>query len=176
MGFPGGIHDKEPACQCRRRKRCGFDPWVGNIPWRRKWQATPVFLPGESHGQRTLVGPSPWGHRVGHNWNDFARTHKLKQSSWLQKNGCVVALGVSSQAVARSPGENVPLSMPCGKHSPGPAYWTLASPLAHCERPTSMLYPAPPLRGGESPTPLAGSTSMCEAVRLFTCSNAHCKL
>jgi len=44
---------KEPACQCRRRKRCRFDPWVRKIPWRRKWQPTPVFLePGESHGQR----------------------------------------------------------------------------------------------------------------------------
>ena len=38
-----------------------FDPWVGKIPWRRAWQATPVFLPGESHGQRNLVGYSPWG-------------------------------------------------------------------------------------------------------------------
>ena len=44
---------KESACQCRR---CEFDPWVGKIPWRRKWQPTPVFLPGESHGQRSLVG------------------------------------------------------------------------------------------------------------------------
>ena len=44
--------------QCRR---CGFDLWVGNIPWRREWQPTPVFLPGESHGQRGLVGYSPWG-------------------------------------------------------------------------------------------------------------------
>ena len=42
--------------QCRRRRRCGFDPWVRKIPWRRKWQPTPVFLPGESHGQRSLVG------------------------------------------------------------------------------------------------------------------------
>ena len=40
----------------------GFDPWVGKIPWRRAWQPTPVFLPGESHGQRSLVGYSPWGH------------------------------------------------------------------------------------------------------------------
>ena len=39
----------------------GFDPWAGKIPWRRKWQPTPVFLPGESHGQRSLVGCSPWG-------------------------------------------------------------------------------------------------------------------
>ena len=36
-------------------------PWVGKIPWRREWQPTPVFLPGESHGQRSLVGYSPWG-------------------------------------------------------------------------------------------------------------------
>ena len=39
----------------------GFDPWVGKIPWRRKWQPTPVSLPGKSHGQRSLVGCSPWG-------------------------------------------------------------------------------------------------------------------
>ena len=39
---------KESACQCRRHKRCRFDPWVGKIPWRRKWQPTPVFLPGKS--------------------------------------------------------------------------------------------------------------------------------
>ena len=43
-------------------KRCGFDPWVGNMPWRRAWQPTPVFLPGESHGQRSLAGYSPRGH------------------------------------------------------------------------------------------------------------------
>ena len=39
-----------------------FDPWVGKIPWRRKWQPTPIFLPGKPHGQRSLVGYSPWGH------------------------------------------------------------------------------------------------------------------
>ena len=46
--FPGGTSGKEPACQCRRGKRRGFDPWVRKIPWRRAWQPTPVFLPGES--------------------------------------------------------------------------------------------------------------------------------
>ena len=46
------------ACQCRR---CGFDTWVGKIPWRRKWLPTSVFLPGKSHGQSNLVGYSPWG-------------------------------------------------------------------------------------------------------------------
>ena len=46
--------------QCRRP---GFNPWVRKIPWRRKWQPTPVPLPGKLHGQRSLVGYSPWGHR-----------------------------------------------------------------------------------------------------------------
>ena len=55
---------EESACQCRRHKRRRFDPWVRKIPWRRKWQPTPVFLPGESHGQRNLAGCCPWGHRV----------------------------------------------------------------------------------------------------------------
>ena len=59
LGFPGGVSGKEPACQCRRYKRHGFNPWVRKIPWRRKWQPTPVFLPGESHGQRSLVDYSP---------------------------------------------------------------------------------------------------------------------
>ena len=45
---------KNPACQCRRGKRCRFNPWIGKIPWRRAWPPTPVFLPGESPGQRSL--------------------------------------------------------------------------------------------------------------------------
>ena len=58
-GFPGG--SVERIClQCRRQ---GFSPWVGKIPWRRKWQPTPVFLPGESHGQRSLAGCSPRGRK-----------------------------------------------------------------------------------------------------------------
>ena len=60
MGFPGG---KESTCQCRRCKRCGFNPWVGKTPWSRKWQPDPVFLPGKFHGQRSLVGYSPWGRK-----------------------------------------------------------------------------------------------------------------
>ena len=62
-GFPGSFSAKESTCQCRRH---GFDPWVGKIPWRRTWPPTPVFLPGESHGQRSLAGYGPWGHRVRH--------------------------------------------------------------------------------------------------------------
>ena len=56
---------EEPACQCRRPKRCGFDPWIRKIPWRRsrKWQPTPVFLPSKSYGQRSLAGYSLWGRK-----------------------------------------------------------------------------------------------------------------
>ena len=73
--FPGGASGKEPACQCRRHKRCGFDPWVGKIPWRRECQPTSVFLSGESQGQRSLVGYSPWSLRIGHDWSDLAYMH-----------------------------------------------------------------------------------------------------
>ena len=53
LGFPGGTSGKELACQCRRPKRLGFNPWVRKIPQRRAWQPTAVFLLGESHGQGT---------------------------------------------------------------------------------------------------------------------------
>jgi len=55
----GGARGKEFACQCRRHNRCRFDAWVKEIPWRRKWQPIPVFLPGKFGGQRSLVGYSP---------------------------------------------------------------------------------------------------------------------
>ena len=60
-GLPKWCSTKEFACQFRRCRRRGFSPWVRKIPWRRKWQPTPVFLPGESHEQRSLAGYSPWG-------------------------------------------------------------------------------------------------------------------
>ena len=59
-GFPGGVTGKEPTCQCRRRR---FDPWARKIPCSRKWHPIPVFLPGKFHGQRSLVGYSPWDHK-----------------------------------------------------------------------------------------------------------------
>ena len=60
MGFPGGSTSNKHTCQCRRHK---FDPWIRKIHWRRKWQSTPVFLPGKFHGHRSLVDFSPWGHK-----------------------------------------------------------------------------------------------------------------
>jgi len=74
-GLPWWLSGKEPTCQCRRDKQHRFDPWVGKIPCRRKWQPTPAFLPGKSHGQRSLVGYSPWGRkRVRH---DLATKHEV---------------------------------------------------------------------------------------------------
>ena len=59
-GFPGGASGKESVCQCRRHRRCRFNPWVRKIPWSRKWQLIPIFLPGKFHGQRSLIGYSQW--------------------------------------------------------------------------------------------------------------------
>ena len=64
------------ACQCRNGE---FNLWVRKIHWRRKWQPTPVFLPGESHGQRILVGYSPWGCRVRYDW---ICTHTQTETVW----------------------------------------------------------------------------------------------
>ena len=87
MGLPGGASGKEPACQCRRCKRHGFDPWVRKIPWRQAWQFTPVFLPGESRGQRSLpytpvAGPSLfyWETTTG---SVFHSEWKRKSLRWL---------------------------------------------------------------------------------------------
>jgi len=85
LGFPGGSMVKRSACQCRRLR---FDPWMGKIPWRRKWHPTPAFLPtlaslpGKSHGQRSLAGYSP---KVAKSWtrmSDWACMHACLILSW----------------------------------------------------------------------------------------------
>ena len=73
------LSGKESICQCRRR---GFNPWVGKIPWRRKWQPPPVFLPGQSHGQRSLVGYSPWGHKESDMNEETKHAHNISQAKW----------------------------------------------------------------------------------------------
>ena len=82
-GLPWWLGSKESACQYRR---CGFNPWVKKIHWRRKWQPTPVFLPGKSHAQRSLAGHSPQGRRVGLNWvtnTDFS--HLTNRETEVQR-------------------------------------------------------------------------------------------
>ena len=59
--LPGWFRQERICLRCRR---LGFEPWVGKIPWRRKWLPTPVFLPGKSHGQRILMGYCSWGCKV----------------------------------------------------------------------------------------------------------------
>ena len=61
--FPRWLSGKESICQCRRCRRHEFNSWVGKILWRRKCQPTPVFLPGKSHGEKSLVSYSPWSHK-----------------------------------------------------------------------------------------------------------------
>ena len=73
-GLPRWLSGKESACQARR---CRFSPWVRKILCRRKWQPTPVFLPGKSHGQRSLVGYSPWSQKSLTRLSDLTTTAAL---------------------------------------------------------------------------------------------------
>ena len=68
----GGVSGIESMGQCRRHRRCGFDPWVGKSSWSEKWQPNSVFLPGKFQGWRSPVGYSPWGckewNTTEHHW------------------------------------------------------------------------------------------------------------
>ena len=71
--LPAGSNSRQSACNMGDSR---FNPWVGKIPWRRDWQLTPVFLPGEFHGQRSLAGYSPWCHK------ESDMTEQLTLSLW----------------------------------------------------------------------------------------------
>ena len=77
---------KEPACQCRRHKRHGFNPWIGKIPWRRAWQPTPVFLPGEANEQRSLVGCRPWGCKESDTTEETEHAHTGHSDTWQKQS------------------------------------------------------------------------------------------
>ena len=80
-GFPGGASGKEAACQCRRPKRLGFDPWVGKSPLSRKRQCTPAFLPRKFHAQGNLAGYTVHGmQRTRHDWSNLACTARFNQN------------------------------------------------------------------------------------------------
>ena len=76
-GLPRWLSGKESACQCRKHKKLRFDSLAGKIPWKRKWKPTLVFLPGKSHGQRSLAGYSPWGHKES-DMTERLNMHKLR--------------------------------------------------------------------------------------------------
>ena len=88
-----------------------FDPWIGKIPWRREWQPTPVFLPGESHGQRSLAGCSPWGHKES-DTTEQVSTHSTGPRSW-PSYPCLI-----QAPAARHPGQCVSFSR-AGSQWPG---------------------------------------------------------
>ena len=87
--LPKWLSGKEAACQCRRCKRHGFDPWVRKILCSRTWQLSPVYLPGKFHGQRSLAGYSTWGHKESDKTKGLSRhahTYNHTQRLWLCLN------------------------------------------------------------------------------------------
>ena len=88
-GVPGGLRWWRICLQCRR---LGLDPWVGKIPWRRKWQSSAVFLSGKSHGQRSLVGYSPWGHKESDTTEWLTHTHTHAHTHTRPCTSCMFKL------------------------------------------------------------------------------------
>ena len=87
-GLPGGSEGKKICLPCGRP---GFDPWVVKIPWRREWLPTPVFLPGELHGQGSLVGYLPWGHKEEDTTERLTLSiHVMRAVSALIRNSTLV--------------------------------------------------------------------------------------
>ena len=89
MGLPWRFSGREPTCQYRKHRDMGLIPELGGPPeWVALATPTPVLLPGESHGQRSLVGSSPWGsQKVVHNWSDLACTMQIPVGRGSQREG-----------------------------------------------------------------------------------------
>ena len=79
LGFPHSSDSRESACNAGDP---GSLPWVGKIPWRREWEPTPVFLPEESHGLKSLTGYSPWGHKESDMTEQLTHTHIHTHPFW----------------------------------------------------------------------------------------------
>ena len=109
--FPGGPYGKSVCLQCGR---LGFDPWVGEIPWRRKWQPTLVLLPGKSYGWRSLVGYTPWSNK------------ELDTTEWLHFLSFLSYLNVAEMA-GETASSGYPLRAPwtysCQTALTGPWLW-----------------------------------------------------
>ena len=122
---------EESACQCRRHRRRDFNPWVGRMPWRRNWQPTPVFLPGESWTEEP-GGSSPGGHKQSE-----ASEHKHEH----QPQATTASLDSSTTATAQprppqpeAPESSTRLQLACSCGVRG-LRWVMTSP--HCERRTT---------------------------------------
>ena len=87
---------KESVCQCRRLKRHRFNTWVGKIPWRRKWQLTPVFLPEECHGQRSLVGYKEGLHGVTNTRTQLSTHEDQDTQAWTIIPHCTAFISANT--------------------------------------------------------------------------------
>ena len=108
-GLPKWHSGEESACQSRRHKRCGFDPWVEKIHWRWEWKPTPIFLPGEFHGQRSLADYSSWSLKeldMTEQLSSHVRTENLQ---WMTK--AFLSLSFHSNAWGRA--KNNKQTSPC---------------------------------------------------------------
>ena len=83
--MPGRDSGKEPTCQCRRHKRCQFDPWVRKIPWRKALQPTPIFLPKESMdiGDWRATVQHVTKSCTGQKWKQFSRAQRKDNLLWI---------------------------------------------------------------------------------------------
>ena len=77
LGLPRWHSGREPTCQSRRHKKCGFNPWVKEIPWRKKWQPTWIFLPVKSHGWESMADYSSWGCKESDKTEQLTHDRKL---------------------------------------------------------------------------------------------------
>ena len=107
------LNGKKICLQCRRHRRCKFDPWVGKIPWRRKWQPTPVFLPEKSQEHRSLAGCSPRGLKeldMTEHWSQrepqLARCARELPFKWmLQSHASLYTIGAQDDILTATSGE-----------------------------------------------------------------------
>ena len=106
--------------------------------WRRKWQPTPVFLPGESQGQGSLVGCRLWGHRVGHNWSDLAISKGLSGASQVTQWVKILSANAGDTGTSLIPGSG---RSPGGEHSNPLQYsWTEEPVHKAAERQTRLKW------------------------------------
>ena len=121
-GLSGGTTSKEPTCQRTRHKRRGLDPWVGKIPWRRAWQPSPVFLPGESHGQGSLAGCSPRGHQASDatEVTSHTRMHRGLEEHWPQHHSILLGVALQVTVTIKERVKTKPASNKCHQRRNAP--------------------------------------------------------
>ena len=104
QGLSRWFTSKESASQCRSCRRYKFNPWVRNIPWRRKRQPTAVFLSGESHAQRSLAGYSPHGHKES-DMTEHTQKHNIS-NLWNAKKAVLIWKIIEIKAYIKTPGRS----------------------------------------------------------------------